>query len=264
MFPTKWIFETKISTDIFPLHFETLFPTHPFFGPVFGARFLFQLWCNNVNEPKSRRRTGVRESSKGGDVPLLCKCKHCLLGVRPIVKIQTRENFNCLVGSICQGMRKLQWANSKLTCSHHIRYCISFETAKTTKDSQKALKMSMNKMNRQKTFSSGLCVPHWNIGSSWSCSGTTTPRENIPYEDSVQVKGLLDVRMRFSVEIYICIFKLQPIYEFWRENPEKMRNQGIPIGTSKETMKCKRTTQPWIRHFMRMTSVFLWADLMHK
>ena len=112
---------------------------------LFSGQFLapgFQLWCNNVNEPKSRR-TGVRESSKGGDVPLLCKCKHCLLGVRPIVKIQTRENFNCLVGSICQGMRKLQRANSKLTCSHHIRYCISFQTAQTTKDSQKALKMSI-------------------------------------------------------------------------------------------------------------------------
>ena len=131
----------KFSTDIFPLHFETLFPTHPFFGPVFGARFpVVMQQCQRTEE---QRRTGVRESSKGGDVPLLCKCKHCLLGVRPIVKIQTRENFNCLVGSICQGMRKLQRANSKLTCSHHIRYCISFETAKTTKDSQKALKMSI-------------------------------------------------------------------------------------------------------------------------
>ena len=255
IFHTKWIFQTKIFHG-YIRHFRSILKLCSQLT-LFSGQFLapgFQLWCNNVNEPKSRR-TGVRESSKGGDVPLLCKCKHCLLGVRPIVKIQTRENFNCLVGSICQGMRKLQRANSKLTCSHHIRYCISFETAKTTKDSQKALKMS--------TFSSGLCVPHWNIGSSWSCSGTTTPRENIPYEDSVQVKGLLDVRMPLSVEICICIFKLQPIYEFCRENPEKMRNKRIPIGASKETMKCKRTTQPWIRHFMRMTSVFLWADLMH-
>ena len=87
--------------NICPPQADTFFhlsPILPFFPswPILGARFLFQLWCNGVNEPKLRKAGEVESSWRGMFLSCKCKCTN-------MRKLQLSR-----YASICQGMQKLQ------------------------------------------------------------------------------------------------------------------------------------------------------------
>ena len=134
----------KFSTDIFPLHFETLFPTHPFFGPVFGARFPVVMQQCQRTEEQEDRSAGKQQ---GGRCSSLVQMQ--TLFTRSSTNCENPNKGKLQLFSWINLPRNAKTPTGKLQIDMFPSYQILY-----------FIRNSQNYESKMSTFSSGLCVPH--------------------------------------------------------------------------------------------------------
>ena len=81
------------------------------------------------------------------------------------------------------------------------------------------------------SFSLGLCVSHWDICSSWQSRGTTPPWEDIPHEDSVQVKEAFGNSRGLAKQLPPLQESVHPARELWTTSRRQrgQAGQGVTL-----------------------------------